>query len=166
MLDKHHVSHYCLAALLGVGLFFAHKEKINQTFVPTAEVHEVTHTRVGAHDWPPLTQQQTIDLGELFNGLNKDEDKKVTLLCGSPACDNFRESIHEAFAIGWWGDDYEDVFVESEHDRGIFVGPPGDEAEAVKAAIEKITGYNVGIVGISDIEGSVGVIFGKFDDRK
>lgn len=89
------------------------------------------------------------------------------MLCGSPACDNVRESVHEAFAIGWWGDDYEDVFVESEHDKGIFVGPPGNpDADKIATAIRKITGYPVAPVGISDIEGSVGVIFGKFDNRK
>lgn len=163
MIDKHHIAHYAIAATLTVALFGAHEEKINQSFVPTAEIHEVTHTRVGAHDWPELSQQKTIALGEELNKLDPKQDKKVTLMCSSPACDNFRESIHEAFAIGWWGDDYEDVFVESEHDHGIFVGPPGPEAAAVAAAITKITGYKVGIVGISDIEGSVGVIFGKFD---
>lgn len=161
----HTVTHYVLAAALAGGLYATHEEKPKIEMVPTAEVHEVTHVRVGAHDWPPLTEKQTIDLGELLDKLNPNQDKHVTLLCGSTACQNLRESIHEAFTIGWYGDDYEDVFVESEHDHGIFVGPPGKEADAVATAIHKITGYKVYLVGLSDIEGSVGVIFGKYDGK-
>lgn len=163
---NHTVVHYAIAGMLIAGLGGVYESKPKVEMVPTAEIHEVTNVRVGSYDWPELTEKQTIDLGELFNDLNPKRDRHVTLLCNATSCQNFRESIHESFAIGWYGDDYEDLPVESEHDHGIFVGPPGKEANAIKAAITKITGYKVTIVGIGDIEGSVGVIFGKFDGKK
>lgn len=158
--------HYALAGALVAGLGVVHEEKPKVEMVPTAEIQAVTNIRVGAHDWPELTQKQTIDLGEELNKLNPNEDHHVTLLCHGLACDNIRGSFHEAFTIGWYGDDYEDLPVESEHDHGIFVGPPGKEAEGVKAAIKKVLGWDVQIVGLGDIEGSVGVIFGKYDGKK
>lgn len=162
---NHTVAQYVIGAVALAGVATVHVEKPEVKLVPTAEIRETTHVRVGAHDWPPLTEEKTIELGELLNTLNPKEDKKVTLLCSSSACQNFRESIHEAFTIGWFGDDYEDVFVESQHDHGIFVGPPGPLADKVATAIHKITGYPVALVGLSDIEGEVGVIFGKYPGK-
>lgn len=154
--------HYALAAAaIGIGAYnIEHPAPLQM--VPTAEVREVTHVRAGAHDWPEMSQEKTIDLGEALNKLNPKQDKKVTLLCASTSCQNMRESIHEAFAIGWWGDDYEDRPVESEGNYGIFVGPPGPLADKVATAIHKATGVKVALVGLSDIEGEVGVIIGKY----
>lgn len=159
-MDNHNVNHYVIAAFLAItlggGLLYVHQEK------PKVEL---THVRVGAHDWPELTEKQTIDLGEELNKLNPKQDHIVTLLCQASSCQNFRDSIHEAFTIAWYGDDYEDLGVESEHDHGLFIGPPGKEADGVKAAFKKILNIDAKIVGIGDIEGSVGVIFGKYDGK-
>lgn len=160
---NHTIAQYTIGILALAGATYA----INETSTsvpPTAEVREVPRAHTSKFDWPDLTQQETEDLGELLNTLNPEQNKHITIFCNISACQNFRADIDGAFQIGWWTHDWEDVYVESEHEQGISVGPPGEDAEAVKAAIEKVTNYPVQIVPIHDIPG-VGIIIGKHGEN-
>lgn len=162
---NHTIMHYILgaAALAGAGAAYVHKPEVQ--LVPTAVTQQVTNIKVGHHDWPSLGEDKTIALGEALNTIgNKMDDgsrkKKVTLFCASTACQNIRNDIDDAFQIAWWERDFEDRFVDSEGDVGLYVGPPGKDAEALAAAFKKNTGIEAVIVPIDGIKG-LGVIMGK-----
>lgn len=153
-----------VAIALGTGAY-VHRPK--EILVPTAVTQEVTNIKVSAHDWPSLGEEKEINLGEALNTLGNvmdkaDRPKKVTLFCSSMTCANIRKDIDDAFQIAWFDRDFEDRFVGSEGDRGIYVGPPGPDAEALSEAIEATTGYEPVIVPIDGLEG-LGVIFGKVE---
>lgn len=165
MIDKHHIAHYAIAAVIAVGLVGAHEEKINQSFVPTTEVREVTHVRASRFDWPTLGEKKTIDLGESLSKIDPKKKHHVTLLCASSTCETFRTDLDDAFQIAWWESDFEDRPVDSEGDHGLFVGPPGPEADKIATMLHEATGVPVALVPISDIEGEVGIIIGKSEGK-
>lgn len=162
---NHHLVHYAIGAvaLIGVGVAYQHQPEIKM--VPTAITQPVTNIKVSANDWPDLGEDKTIALGEALNTLGDVMEKggrtrKVTLFCAQVSCINLRKDIDDAFQIGWFQRDFVDDHVDSESEKGLFVGPPGEDAEALSEAIRTTTGIEPVIVPISGIDG-VGVIIGK-----
>lgn len=162
---NHTIMHYAIGitALIGVGVAYRHQPEVKM--VPTAVTEQVTNVKVSANDWPDLDQDKTIALGEALNTLGEAMEKggrtrKVTLFCAQVSCINLRKDIDDAFQIGWFQRDFVDDHVDSESQKGLFVGPPGEDAEALSEAIRITTGIEPVIVPISDIDG-VGVIIGK-----
>ena len=72
--------------------------------------------------------------------------------------------LDDAMQLAGWKSDFEERQVESENEKGIFVGPPGQDAENMIAALGKI-GFEGTAVGINDEYGrpidGVGIIIGK-----
>lgn len=162
---NHTLIHYVIGitALIGVGIAYHHQPEVK--LVPTAVTQVVTNVKVSANDWPDLGEEKTIALGEALNTLGEAMEhggrtRKVTLFCAQVSCINLRKDIDDAFQIGWFQRDFVDDHVDSESDKGIFVGPPGEDAEALSEAIRTTTGIESVIVPISGIDG-VGVIIGK-----
>jgi hypothetical protein len=122
-------------------------------------VHGEVHP--GRLDWPVLGEARTIALGEAMHGA---KPGKVILYCASPACVELRKDLDDAFQIAQWDADFEDRLVDSEAEHGIFVGPPGDEAQNLIAQLEKV-GLSAKEVGITDDGGhpiqGLGIIIGK-----
>lgn len=148
-----------IAALVAAIVVGVHKP--SSVMVPTVTTHEVTHVRVSRFDWPSLGEEKTIALGEVLNTLSS---KKVTIYCSNESCQNFRTDLDDAFQIGWWDVDFEDRFVDSEAEKGLFVGPPGEAATALKSAIESTTGLDVKVVPIDGVKG-LALIIGKAETR-
>ena len=115
----------------------------------------------GRLDWPVLGEAKTIALGEAMHGV---KPGKVTLYCASPSCVELRKDLDDAFQIAQWDADSEDRLVDSEAEHGIFVGPPGDEAQNLIVQLEKV-GLHAQEVGITDDSGhpiqGLGIIIGK-----
>jgi hypothetical protein len=129
---------------------------------PSPQVN-VTHEvqRQGRADWPALGQDKTEALADALKGLPQ---SNVTIYCGQPHCNELKLDLDDAFQIAGWQSDFEERMVESEADKGIFVGPQGDAANALADALAKI-GIKALVVGISDennkpIEG-LGIIIGR-----
>jgi hypothetical protein len=102
-----------------------------------------------------LTQEQIIALGEALK-----QKGTVVLYCASIECSSIRADFDDAFQIAEWDSSFESGPVESESDVGLFVGPPGTEADALIASIFKATGIKASPVDIPLNKG-LGIIFGK-----
>jgi hypothetical protein len=129
---------------------------------PSPQVN-VTHEvqRQGRADWPALGQQKTEDLADALKAMGPG---KATIYCGQPHCNELKLDLDDAFQIAGWQSDFEERMVESEADKGIFVGPPGDAANRMVEALAKI-GLQANPVNITDenskaIDG-VGIIIGR-----
>jgi hypothetical protein len=123
----------------------------------------VTHVvqRPGRADWAALGPDKTQALADALKGM---KPVKVTIYCGQPHCNELKLDLDDSFQIVGWQSDFEERLVESEADKGIFVGPPGDAANDMVAALAKI-GLKASVVGITDenskpIDG-VGIIIGR-----
>jgi hypothetical protein len=151
----HNKVHYLIGvAALALGLHGALREKPNVQIVSAAPGTE-KHSQF---EWPSLGQERTIALGE---ALPKDKLKKVWLFCDKPECRALMVDLDDAMQIGGVDDDFETRSVDSEIDKGVFVGPPGDAANALAAALKDTTGIDPSIVGIDGLDGGVGIIIGK-----
>lgn len=120
-----------------------------------AAIHEIQ--KPSKFDWASLTPAEVSDLGD---ALKDGKNHKVTVFCRDATCHDLQLGLDDAFQVANWNESIETLPVDSEEDRGIFVGPPGPEADFVRAQLEKITGLNAKIVPIDGIEG-VGIIIGK-----
>ncbi len=118
----------------------------------------MTQEKAGRFDWPSLDQQQTILIGE---SLQKSTISKVKIFCASSACHKISLDLDDSLQIAGISSDFEGDHVDSESDYGVFVGPPGDDANKVAAAITGATHIIPTIVPIDGIEG-VGIIIGKY----
>ena len=155
-MDTHTKLHYAGIAL---ALGLSSTALVHQ---PTPQV-SVTHVvqRPGRADWPALGPDKTQALADALKGMPAG---KVTLYCGQPHCNELKLDLDDAFQIAGWQSDFEERMVENEADKGMFVGPPGDAANDMKAALAKV-GLNATVVGIfgednQPIDG-VGIIIGR-----
>ena len=156
-MDIHNKLHYAgIALALGISsTALLHKPSP----VHEAAVHQVQ--KPSRFDWPSVGQEKTEALGEALRGVSPG---KVTIYCPAPSCHDLALDLDDAFQVAEWTAQFEERFVDSESENGIFVGPPGPDAEALKAALEKTTGFEVNIVPIDNIDG-VGIIIGKTGTR-
>lgn len=126
---------------------------------PDVGMHEVD--RASRFDWTPLGADKTIALGEALKGV---KPGKAIIYCAHSHCQGLMRDLDDALQLADWKSEFEERQVESESSKGLFVGPPGLDAENVKAALEK-QGFEVGVVGITDEYGQpidgVGIIIGK-----
>jgi hypothetical protein len=123
--------------------------------VHDAAVHQVQ--KPSRFDWASLGQDKTIALGEALKGV---APGKVTIFCSQPHCHDLQLDLDDAMQLAGWQSDFEGRYVDSEGDKGIFIGPPGPEAENLAAALAKATGLQASIVPIDGIDG-LGIIIGK-----
>lgn len=151
---NHTVAHYVIG---GTALVLAASANISPSSAPVHEsaVHNVM--KPSRFDWAALGQDKVIALGEALKGT---APGKVKIFSATEESHELALDFDDAFQIAGWQDEIEGRQVESENDYGIFVGPPGDAAEAFKAIIHKTTGIDPEIVPIDGIDG-VGLIIGK-----
>jgi hypothetical protein len=154
---NHNIAHYVIG---GAALVLAGYGSIQpKAAVEPAGIHEAA--KPSRLDWPALGSDKAIALAESLKGM---APGKVTIYCGQSRCHGFMLDLDDAMQIAGWKSDFEERQVESENEKGIFVGPPGQEAENMIAALSKI-GLDATIVGISDEYGQridgVGIIIGK-----
>ena len=70
-------------------------------------------------------EDKTIALGDSIKGM---KPGSVTLYCAQSTCHNLMLDLDDAMQLGGWDADFEQRQVESENEKGIFVGPPGQDA--------------------------------------
>jgi hypothetical protein len=154
---NHNLNHYIigLGALALAGTALVHGK-------PPAEpvgIHQAAQP--GRLDWASLGEDKTTALGESLKDM---AHGKVTIYCGQSRCHGLMLDLDDAMQLANWKSDLEERQVESENETGIFVGPPGQDAENMVAALAKV-GLDASIVGISDEHGQridgVGIIIGK-----
>jgi len=156
MLKKHHtVLHYIIggAALALAG--YANISPAPRT-IHEAAIHQLQ--KPSRHDWPGLGQDKTIVLGDALRG---EHPGKVVIFCSEPSCRDLALDIDDAMQIAEWKSDFEGRPVDSESDRGIFVGPPGADADKIASELRDVTGAKVNVVGIDNLDGGIGIIIGK-----
>jgi hypothetical protein len=156
MAINHTKLHYAGIAL-ALGLSSA--ALIHQPSPQVSVNHEVQ--RQGRADWPALGQKKNEDLADALKAIGTG---KVTIYCGQPHCNELKLDLDDALQLAGWQSDFEERMVESEADKGIFVGPPGDAANKMIEALDKI-GLKATPVNITDensnaIDG-VGIIIGR-----
>jgi hypothetical protein len=155
---NHNVAHYVIG---GAALLLASYGAVQpKAPVETVVVQHVVQ-RPGRADWPALGEGKIEALAEALTGMSP---VKVTIYCGQPHCNELKLDLDDAFQLAQWQSQFEERMVESEADKGIFVGPPGQDAENMVAALAKV-GLDAKIVFISDennqpIDG-VGIIIGR-----
>jgi hypothetical protein len=158
MAINHNIAHYVIG---GAALMLASYGTLAPAQAPVHEtaIHEVQ--KPSRLDWPALGEDKTAALGESLKGL---PPGKVTIYCAQSRCHGLMLDFDDAMQIAGWKSDFEERQVESENERGVFVGPPGQDAENLAAALTKV-GFDATIVGISDEYGQtidgVGIIIGK-----
>ena len=158
-MDTHTKLHYAgIALALGLSsTALVHKP----TPVHEAAIHQVQ--KPSQFDWASLGQDKTIALGDLLKSMGPG---KVTFYCNTAYCHDLMLDLDDAFQLADWQREVEERQVASEHEKGIFVGPPGQDADEMVAALSKV-GLSASVVGISDENGKtiegVGIIIGKTD---
>jgi hypothetical protein len=94
--------------------------------------------------WPGLGQTKTIALGE---ALTKAHFKaKVMIWCATIDCTELAADFDDAFQIAGVQSDIDRREIDSSSDHGVFVGPPGPDADKLVQALVATTGLRVGIV--------------------
>jgi hypothetical protein len=151
---NHNVAHYVIG---GAALLLASTAVLKPAPAPVHEaaIHQVQ--KASRFDWESLGQDKTIALGESLKGV---APGKVTIYCSRPSCHDLQLDFDDAFQIAGWHSDFESRYVDSEADNGVFVGPPGPDAEALAAALLRSTGLEATVVPIDGIDG-VGIIIGN-----
>jgi hypothetical protein len=152
MAINHNIAHYCIG---GAALLLAGSAILKPSPAP---VHEAAIRQVqkpSRFDWSSLGQDKTDALGEALKGSGN-----VTIFCSQSSCHDLQLDLDDAFQIAGWKSEFESRFVDSESERGIFVGPPGHDAEALAATLAQTTGLEATIAPIDGVEG-VGIIIGK-----
>lgn len=149
---NHTKIHYALAAVaISLGGYGA----VQSTIKPDlAAIHGPA--KAGRHDWKALGEDKTTALGDTLKAF---KPEKVTIYCAASSCHQLRADLDDAMQLAGWPSEFEDRPVDSESDAGVFVGPPGDKAEGLVAALAKI-GIDTKIVPIEGIDG-LGIIIGK-----
>lgn len=152
MAINHTKAHYVigLTALALAGFGAAKPSTVHE-----AAVHEIQ--KPSQFDWASLGQQKTEALGDALKGM---KPGKVTIYCATPECHDLSLDLDDAFQLADWRRHQQNLPVDSEEEDGIFVGPPGEDAENLAAALSKFTGLEPHIVPIGKIDG-VGIIIGK-----
>lgn len=131
------------------------QSRLDRTMVAATHASSGKFSRLS---WPELTQEQTIALGE---SLKERSPGQVTIYCSSPNCQALRTDFDDALQIADWKSDFEDRFVDSESDVGLFVGPSSNpKAVGLANAISEATGIVPNFVEIDDTK-SVGLIIGR-----
>lgn len=151
---NHNIAHYVIG---GAAIILAGAAVMKPAPAPIHEaaVHQVQ--KPSRMDWASLGQDKTIALGDELKGVAPGQ---VTLFCSAPFCHDFQADLDDAFQLAGWDSQFETRFVDSEGERGLFVGPPGPDADNLAAAIASATGIIPSIVPIDGITG-VGIIIGK-----
>jgi hypothetical protein len=154
MIINHNIAHYVIG---GAALLLASYGALSPAPAPVHEaaIHQIQ--KPSRSDWASLGQDKTEALGEALKGVKV---QKVRIYCNRPSCHDLALDLDDAFQIAGWQSDFEDRAVDSEDDRGLFVGPPGEAAEALAAALEKSTGLQATVVPIDNIDG-IGIIIGR-----
>jgi hypothetical protein len=154
MAINHNVAHYVIG---GAALMLASYGTLTPASAPVHEaaIHQVQ--KPSRFDWASLGQEKTESLGGALKAI---PPGKVTIYCSAPSCHDLQLDLDDAFQLAGWSADFEGRYVDSEGEKGIFVGPPGPSAETLAAALAKTTGLEATIVQIDGIEG-VGIIIGK-----
>jgi hypothetical protein len=154
---NHNVAHYCIG---GAALLLAGYGSV-QPKAPAEPIGIHEAAKPSRLDWPALGEDNTVALGEALKGVSPG---KVTIYCGQSRCHGLMLDLDDAMQLAGWKSDFEERQVESESEKGIFVGPPGQEAEDMISALAKV-GLEASVVGISDEYGhridGVGIIIGK-----
>jgi hypothetical protein len=154
---NHNVAHYVIG---GAALMLASYGAV-QPKAPAEPVGIHQDAKPSRLDWPALGEDKTTALGEALKDVAPGQ---VTIYCGQSRCHGLMLDLDDAMQIAGWKSDFEERQVESENETGIFVGPPGQDAENMIAALAKI-GLDATVVGISDEYGQridgVGIIIGK-----
>jgi hypothetical protein len=94
--------------------------------------------------WPSLTQDQTVALGELLK--RSLPGRVVVIWCPGIDCTALQSDFDDAFQIAGLKSDFDRRPVESNDDTGLFVGPPGPDAERLVRAIASTTGFHATVV--------------------
>lgn len=115
-----------------------------------------TDDRAARYAWPSLTQDQVIALGESLKGFKAE----VVIFCPGADCSALQADLDDAFQIADWQSDFDRRRVDSNDDRGLFVGPRSMQAEILAAEIKRATGIDAQLVDAPD-EGKLVVIIGK-----
>lgn len=148
-------------ALLAAGTF-ANMEAVDNlnTFVKrvaTVRYENLTAIKASPSAWPALGQDKTIALAERLQGLTK---TSVTIYCSSPDCRDIQHDLDDALQIADWPSDFETGAFMPPEQPGVFVGPAGEKATALAAALSPTFGP-VGIIDMRPPTSDVGVMFGK-----
>lgn len=157
----HHLNHYIIgAAALALGGMAYHGESVHHNIIVqqplVGQVQAVEKTRF---TWAALSQDKVIALGEALTGA---APGKVVIYCSNLDCHELRKDLDDSFQIANWKSSFEDQHVDSESDAGLFVGPPGPDADNLAKAITDKTGIPVSIVGV-DAGDALGVIIGRHE---
>lgn len=114
---------------------------------------------VNRYAWPTLGQDRTIKLGEALEGLSPPL-KKVVIWCPGEDCLALQEDLDDAFQIAGVKSDFDRRRVDSNNDRGLFVGPKNAMSEVLAATITRTTGIKAEVVDAPD-DGTTMIIIGK-----
>jgi len=162
---NHHAIHYIVgvsALALGIHAFATPPVALVSATGFGASAYGTPALKTSRFEWPALGQDKTTSLGEAIKKL---PEQKVMLFCSTISCQGLRTDIDDALQIAGWASDFEDRFVDSEADHGIFVGPPGEAAAKFAHELALVTGVDVKTVNITKEDGSpidgLGVIIGK-----
>jgi hypothetical protein len=100
--------------------------------------------------WPSLGMDKTIALGEALQSLPS--KTRVVIWCPGLDCLALQSDLDDAFQIANWDSDFDRRRVDSNDDTGLFVGPRGERADRLAAAIEKATGIHVELVDAPSLQ--------------
>lgn len=156
-LANYAISSMALCVALGVGIGLGTALRTDQTRLEavSSTVSHIAPGKASRFAWPALGQDKTIALSE---GLKRvSTSKYITIYCASTSCEMLRNDLDDAMQLAGWSVIYEDRSVDSETDVGLFVGPPSDQAEALRILLESTTGIETKMV---DME-KFGIIIGK-----
>lgn len=162
---NHHLVHYLIGfTALALGTYAIAQPPVSVVSSTGfgASAYGTPVSRTSRFEWPSLGVGKTIALGDALTKLHP--AGKVTLYCSSATCQSLRADIDDALQIAGWYSDFEDRPVDSEADKGICVGPPGEDAARFAHALKEATGTEVTTCPIDGIVG-LGVIIGKSDGR-
>lgn len=113
-------------------------------------------TKAPKGSWRALTQDEVIALGE---ALKSKGEHKVVIFCNAPTCRGLQRDIDDALQIAGWDGTFEASSFGTEED-GIMVGPPGEAADAIVAALPAALQPRV-VVPMTLPAGTVGIIIGR-----
>lgn len=161
-MTHHDKIHYGLTGILALIVVALTTHAVNVDtklrHIGAAMPHQTVGTPKLRIAWEGIGQEKTIALGEAvqkIQGVNK-----VMIFCPGLDCQSLASDIDDAMQIAGWSSDFERRAVDSESDKGIFVGPKTNpQAQDLKRALEA-AGLPVELTNIDGIDG-LGIIIGK-----
>lgn len=176
--DKvHYVVAAVLVAAIAIGAWVIHKDEGRLAslaqIAPASSVPQATFGfgeatakqmragRIAARSaWPALTSLQVITIGDALknSGIAK---AKVEIFCAADTCKSLEADIDDAFQLAGWDDDFEGSPALGADEVGLLIGPPGNVADALKAALTAVMPtVSVRIVPLK-ADGDAGIIIGR-----